>query len=501
MTNKTKALSLLAMASAVSLSQAQTTPAATASASAPALSPTEQTIKDIKNPASWLTWGADMRLRNEYENNAGTLGADAASSQRIHEQDYFRFRGRVWTSITPAEGLSLNSRLAAEPREFMKPAYTRTAGHSAQSDSGFEGRYGIFDILNIKWSKPGDLPLTVTVGRQEINNLGDGWLIMDGTPIDGSFTTFFDAARLTWELKEQHTTIDAIGLIQSARPDAWLPTLGPSTEADPRAYSLSDQNEKGAILWVANKSIPEANLDGYFIYKNDSALYGGRSISTTADDGDIYTLGGRLSGLVREHFKYSVEGAYQCGWKEDGHIVDTTGVPAGDRRALSAFGINSKATYLVKDKLNNQVGFSYEFLSGDDKGTHTDEMFDVLWGRYPRWTELAPYMYGPGAETRTAQMNNYHRFGPGWAFTPAKDLDFNLNYFVLFADQSTPTRYGSASSFGGDSFRGHFLQSVLKYKFNQHVSGHLWGEVLFPGDYYANHETMAFLRAELMFTF
>ncbi len=62
---------------------------------------------------------------------------------------------------------------------------------------------------------PLDLPATVTVGRQDIF-LGDGWLVGDGTPNDGSFTFFLDAARLTVDLKDQHTTIDAIGLIQYA---------------------------------------------------------------------------------------------------------------------------------------------------------------------------------------------------------------------------------------------------------------------------------------------
>ena len=31
----------------------------------PELSPTEQTIKDIRNPVDWFTWGADMRIREE----------------------------------------------------------------------------------------------------------------------------------------------------------------------------------------------------------------------------------------------------------------------------------------------------------------------------------------------------------------------------------------------------------------------------------------------------
>ena len=117
------------------------------------------------------------------------------------------------------------------------------------------------------------MPATLTVGRQDIF-LGDGWLVGDGTPEDGSFTYFLDSARFTYNLEEQKTTIDAIGIVQYARPDAWLPTIGPSTSqgGNPEPYLLTDQNEKGAILWIANKSIPQANLDGYFIYKHDTRL-------------------------------------------------------------------------------------------------------------------------------------------------------------------------------------------------------------------------------------
>src|SRR6185436_6472055 len=54
------------------------------------LSPTEQTIKEIKNPTPWLSWGGDFRVRNEYFNNTLTLNPDNS----LAEQDYFRFRAR-----------------------------------------------------------------------------------------------------------------------------------------------------------------------------------------------------------------------------------------------------------------------------------------------------------------------------------------------------------------------------------------------------------------------
>ena len=79
--------------------------------------------------------------------------------------------------------------------------------------SGMQWRYGIFDSMNVQWKQPLGMPATLTVGRQDIF-LGDGWLVGDGTPEDGSFTYFLDSARFTYNLEEQKTTIDAIGIVQ-----------------------------------------------------------------------------------------------------------------------------------------------------------------------------------------------------------------------------------------------------------------------------------------------
>jgi hypothetical protein len=515
---KTKTLplvvALLAFAFVATAVLAQTTAtsnvARASSATPQAIWKFDELAKRIKSPDGYqLNWGGDLRVRNEYFNNAMSLTDIKTPGQifpPVHEQDLFRYRGRVWASFFPTNSVTLNLRLAAEPREFMKPAFSDTDfGHS-----GMQWRYGIIDNLNVQWKKPVGLPATLTVGRQDIF-LGDGWLMGDGSPEDGSFTYFVDAARFTYNLEELHTTIDAIGLVEYARPNALLPTFGPSgsVPGDPAGLLLTDQNEKGAILWVANKSIPAANVDGYFFYKHDTEI-NKLPLAPYTDGGDIYTIGGRVSGLPEDHWKYSVEGAYQCGRKEDpvlnqgslnAHLApsaQTTGF-----RDIDAFGLQSKLTYLCKDDWNDQLSLSCEYLSGDNRGTKKDEMFDVLWGRWPQWSEMYNiYSYVP--ETRVGQTANLIRFGPTWTVTPVKKLDFSLSYYALFADQDVPTRalpFAQAAFSDTGDFRGHYLQAILKYKFNQYVSAHLWSEFLWEGDYYAHQGMMDFLRAEVMFTF
>jgi Alginate export len=511
MTIKIPTLTLISLCATLTLTRAQTNqttgtaPAQPAQATtatpaaSPGLSSMEQTLKDIKQPVSWLSWGADFRMRNEYFYDLITLNPHA----NLNEQDYFRFRGRLWTTIMPVDDVTLNARLASEPREWMKPAgYTVFKGHS-----GLDMTEGVFDNLNAKWTNVLGQPISTTVGRQDVF-LGDGWLVGDGTPYDGSWTYFLDSARFSYTFDDQHTTVEAIGIIQDGRDNGWMPVINPGNRI------LTEQNEKGAILQIGNNSLKAANMTGYFIYKHDDAL--NMSVADAQsfhpDNADIYTLGGRLNGWLGDNWTYWVEGAYQFGQKAYPIFAPTwntgyIGAGPGQDREINAFGANSKLSYLFKDKLKNQLTLSFEYLSGDNPGSSHDEMFDVLWGRWPRWSETGLYMYP--AETRVGQEANLIRFGPTWTFSPIKDLEFSSSYYALFAPYDVPTLgatqtlpQGNPNRLFSDSgnFRGHFAQAVLKYKFSPHMTGHLWSEFLFPGDYYVHHAMMSFLRAELMFT-
>jgi hypothetical protein len=503
----TAALAMLIAASAIGQTQPATSGAAPAT---PPPSGWDQWCKDVKNPASWFSWGADVRLRNEYFDNAYTLNETIVR----HEQDYFRFRERVWTSFIPLKGLSLNARLAAEQREWMKPSFASQYGNSSiapgsPSRSGLEERYIILDNLNVKYNDIGGSGISVAGGRQDIM-FGDPlnwWLVADGTPGDGSWTFFLDSIRASYEAKDIKTKFDVIYIYQSALPDDWMPTIGRSgenrnpmgTNPPVRPYSLTEQDEQGAIFYASTKAVNNMQIDAYFIYKHDNRI----AEITSGDNADIYTLGAKISGTPTKNWFYSLEGAYQFGWKEDSIRDGSEGSSRFAARDIRAYGANGKLTYLFKDKLNNQVSLVGEWLSGDDPGSAgTDEMFDVLWGRWPRWSELYIYSYVLETSGKIAQLNNVARIGCSWGFTPVKNLSFSATYNALLAPEKTPSRALVPARFSGDgSLRGHLLQTVLKYQINKNVSTHLWGECVWQGDYYAQRDLMTFLRAEVMLTF
>ncbi len=173
------------------------------------------------------------------------------------------------------------------------------------------------------------------------------------------------------------------------------------------------------------------------------------------------------------------------------------------RREVDAFGANARLSYAFSDRLNNQAHLVYEYLSGDDPDTAgQDEMFDLLWGRWPRWSELYIYSYVYETGGKIAQINNIQRVGAGWTLQPFAGTQAGVYYNALFAPQEEPTRTIRPTAFSGDgNFRGHFLQAVLTHNFSPRLKGHLWSEFVWQGDYYAQRNLLSFLRAEMCWTF
>ncbi|OQB92743.1 MAG: hypothetical protein BWX84_00852 [Verrucomicrobia bacterium ADurb.Bin118] len=495
---------LAVLATAVSPLTAQT-PATT---SPPPPSGFDKWADAMKKPVDWLTWGADLRVRDEYLDSVVSLDESVPYS----EQNVVRFRGRLWATAKLSEDISINARLSAEPRYWTKKAGFGPYGkpNLGTPREGMEWRYGIFDNLNFKWSNLGGQPLTLTVGRQDImfGDFYDWWLISDGTPGDGSWTFYFDSVRLTYDAQDIKTKFDLIYIYQTALPDGMFPTLGRTRYSDSPKYrgtdyNVTEQNEQGVVFYVSNKSIKNTTIDGYFIYKADEpeTLKAGGAKTRPGDYADIYTLGGKITGTPAEHWLYSVEGAYQFGSKNDPTVKFPAGA-ANHRRDISAYGGKAKLTYQFKDSLNNQLSLATEYLSGDDPKTGKDEMFDLLWGRWPRWSELYIYSYAAETSGKVAQINNLWRIGPSWSFNPMKGMSFSATYNALFAPEDTSTRVMATPRFSRDGhFRGHYLQTVLKHQFNKHCNVHLWGEFIWQGDYYNQRDLMVFIRPEIMFTF
>jgi hypothetical protein len=322
------------------------------------------------------------------------------------------------------------------------------------------------------------LPLTVTAGRQDII-LGNGWWMLDGTPLDGSRTIFFDGFRATYEMKDIQTTIDGMYVWQNVREDQYITPFGYDKTGLDKSPILTEQDENGFVLYVTNKRIKNTEINGYFIYKDDShPVINPLTRSRVGDSGQVYAFGNRIVHDFNKNWQIRGE------WMEE----------VGNKNAeqFSAGGINTRLTYFFRDKMDNQLRTGYEFLS---------DKFDPLWGRWPQWSELMPFIWAMETRGRPAYWQNLHRIQFGHTITPIPRLDLCTDYHLLFADANTQKDTVGFSDEG--RFRGQLITWLAKYKINEFFSTHFIAEFFVPGDYYTRekNDTAAFLRYELVFTF
>ncbi len=434
-------------------------------------------------PASPFDWGADLRLRQIFIDNVGL-----DDSSPTADRNFQRLRLRLWGNYTPSEQFGFNSRLIWEGRHYIQPNEER------YPLPGFQDWYSggiLFDQLNVDLKPVATLPLSVKIGRQDII-FGNGWLILEGTPLDGSRTIYFDAARATYQLDTLNTTVDLIYIDQSANTGRFPQTLNGVVE------DQIEQYETGAIVYLRNNSLlTDGLVDGYFIYKHNRAnptryipdnttirKNNGAPFPSPSDTGDIYGLGGRVDTKLTDQWTLRAETIYEWGTRNDAN--------------LSAFGFNGRIGYRLGGPLEQTLHLGYEYLSGDDPDNSTNQAFDPLWGRWPQWSELMIYQWP--LDSRVGEATNLQRLNLGWAAKPHETTSVTLDYHALWANENSTRTAGQLGNITEDGkFRGHLFTGWVKTKLNRHLSGHLVAEYLLPGDFYAQdrRDNSYFVRAEI----
>jgi hypothetical protein len=428
---------------------------------------TPSLIDMFHNPAPWLEMGADARFREHAGYNwIGLSSRDKFHDSSNHDWHWERYRLRWWTKTKLDKNTDINMRMTWEFRTYDKPS-------SQKQSTDFDEI--IIDNLNLTMRQFLGLPATVVLGRQDIK-LGEGWLVTDGTPVDGSRTLYFDAIRVTYDLREK-TKLDLIYIDQHPNSD-WL--LKPIND---RNKYITQQEEHGAIVYLTDKTFGDTQLEGYFMYKNDNPVDGpARNFSSTdiskfSRKADIFTLGGAVSGPISSHWNYRVEGAFQTG----SSTSPANRTDIDDTEQLRAFGQKSDLEYSFKDSLNNRLHVTYEYLSGDDPGTKRVESFNPLWGEWPYWSEMyQPYI----TKLEDGQISNLHRVAFGHKIKPNSKWEILTDYHLLWADQNTFR--GNAQFTNNGNFRGQLITCRAVYNFTKNIKGNIVGEYFMPGNYYAS---------------
>lgn len=471
-------------------------------------------LNKFKKPTEFLEMGLDVRLREVYARNIFSLNdsyGDNATVKPGNWNNYHwqRYRTRWSTKWLLDDNLTFNTRLTWEFWGHCAPDRSFYVSYSDTffAEKNYDFDEALFDIFNVQWKNAFDAPLTLTVGRQEII-LGTGWLVLDGTPADGSRTIYFDAVRGTYQISDA-TKLDLIYIQQYDDETRFITPFNHGSVAD-RRHVTQKQDEIGAIAYLTHKLTDMTSFDAYYMYKNDEASdwakfwlrKTGGVMYRPGPDQETHVLGGRLFGNLDKNWSYSAEGAYQFGSYKD---YGSTNVMDHE-----AFGANTKLQYSFLNDWSNEVHVGYEFLSGDDPGTSNKyEKFNTMWGDWPQYQrggDLQSYMWT--AEGALGEVANLHRFGIGQSFKPHKDWTIATDWNLLWADENTfagQTRGPGGMLTFSDSgkFRGHMLTFLATYRCCKNFATYFLVDYFLPGGYYAHPSTDPglFARISMEWTF
>lgn len=440
-------------------------------------------MKKFHNPMDGVTMGLDIRLRQVYAENL------------FMEEDIWRwgrYRARWGTKWQLDENVTFNTRLVWEFRDWNEPDQKAP---NTDKDQHVDFDEILFDHLNVQIRNAFDLPLTLTLGRQDII-FGTGWLVLDGNPADGSRTIFFDAIRGTYDLSDT-TKLD---LVFIKNYDGETEYLKPFNHRETARHLTQKQDETGLILYLTNKCDGQQR-EAYYIYKKDEPSNWSRinTYSSIGTDQETHTFGGRLAGKLDDNWSYTTEAAIQCGRYDK-------------NKRHEGLGTNNRLTYAFNDEQKNEIWFMYEYLSGDDPTTETNEKFNTLWGDWPqpgRGGDLQSYIWTKESGF-VGEVANMHRFGVGHSFKPAPEWTMLTQYNLMCADENTfenDSPQGSAPnstafSTGGD-LRGQMLTGLLTYQCCKNFRTQFLVDYFMPGSYYdgTNQDAAMFARVNVEWTF
>ncbi len=369
---------------------------------------------------------------------------------------FTRHRTSLMGQWFPVAGCEFALRITNEFRYYIVPRYREN-----NLDEAF------VDLLYSKWDIDTGLRGTLTLGRQNII-LGEGFLVMDGGPLDGSRSIYFNAARFDWRLDK--TKSISVFYMYQEEIDDWLPIIHDQDKP------MVDQPEEGFGAYFSG-DFGTTNLQAYAIRKNVKAT----TAHPTASE--INTFGGRVQVSATEKLSATVEAAYQFGKLGDADRAAFGGYSHIDYTTAWAFYLPSTLT----------AGAVY--LSGDDPETDDWEGWDPLFSRWPKWSES--YIYTLIREGGVAYWSNFASVYVRAGFKLSDQVQVQGDFHHLMA----PRAPDSELSFPGGTgkTRGELLIGKMTYQINDRLSGHLLWETLSPGSFYFSQALRySWVRVELM---
>ena len=242
-------------------------------------------------------------------------------------------------------------------------------------------------------------------------------------------------------------------------------------------------NESGAFIYAKNASFKQMPFEAYAIYKRESSYK--PTTNSTVQSLDLGTVGFRIMPQFTDGLSGNLEAALQCGSR-------------GDQDVLACM-VDSDLSYKIPlaESMKPVVDCGLYYLSGDDPSTSKDEGWNPLWARYPQYSELYVYAYDADAAGRWSNIMLPHA---GLAVSPVSWLKTTAFLGYLWAPEANGPGAGRTRGVLG-ALKNEFAFGEKLLLPKDKLTGHLWLELLEPGDYYKVDDLAVFARWEVAYAF
>jgi len=429
-------------------------------------------VAESPEPSAWFfDGGLELRLRYEAFDNV-------PQGPLLGNFSYMRFRMRPWLKAG-TEQVSIYARGAWRMHGYFVGNY----GYRWPDEFVVDNLY--LDINNLF-----DGRVSLRIGRQDLI-YGAGRVILEGTSGDGARTLYFDAIKASIKVCDD-TTVDVFGIYND---DENHLAIG-NVDRDLTRYTggFNDMKEIGAGIYVKNKTYADCPVEAYYIWKRESSFMANND-TIAIPKRDVHTIGTRLLPKFSDRLSGELEVAGQFGETADDQDILAMMAYAGLTWKLEAIGKNRP-----------YVTGSVYYLSGDDSPNGDDHRWNPLWARYPQFNELSLYTYLPwnnGQIDGLWRWSNIVYPAVKLGMTSDRNDEVSLQTGPLFADQSNGVSGKYRGWIATAFYRFPIISNLLgdSYGGRGTVTGTIYGECLFPGNYYASDKTAWFLRLELNATF
>ncbi len=401
------------------------------------------------------------KINFEFTERIRYINWDNAIDLNSDKSDKFSFTRQKTTfslSWKPSSKIDFKFKLTNENRVYFLP-----------DNRDYNIDEIIFDQLYIKLSKLFELPFSITAGRQNII-MGEGFLLLDYSPLDGSRSVYFNALRGDYKLNKNSKIMAFYGY-QDVN-DNYLPIINSLDK------NLIENPEEAYAVYYSG-IFNKVNIETYYIRKNIKDMLINENLS------GINTIGFRSIINFKKSLSLTTEAAYQTGFKD---ILD--------RSAIGGyFHLDYK---LIKKSFKPVITFGGFYLSGDNQKTEKYEGWDPLFSRWPKWSES--YIYTLIKENSVAYWSNISSLYVGLKIPFSNRIKLNLTGHLLSAPEFSIPKDGFLNGTGKN--RGLLFTSKLNLKLNKYLTGHIVFESFKPGNFYVDGaSSYRWLRFELLYKF